>query len=179
MPAVRPLPPRPSLEYERKEAKALLRRLRAGDPDALTRARARYPGLDPIAPARARLADAQRVVAREYGFASWPRLVRYFGDVARHQLAHRQLHGDRDVLDASVRGLLAGHRARRASVGRALAAYVPRFYGLRPDDVLAAPIAEDDARLTVARTHGAPSWEVLLERAAGAGRRGAWGVDPM
>ena len=31
-PALRPLPPRPSLEYERKEAKALLRRLRAQRP---------------------------------------------------------------------------------------------------------------------------------------------------
>ncbi len=34
----RPLPPRPNLEYERKEARALLRRLRVGDPDALVRA---------------------------------------------------------------------------------------------------------------------------------------------
>jgi hypothetical protein len=179
MSAVRPLPPRPSLEYERKEAKALLRRLRAGDPDALARAGARHPGLDPIAPARARLADAQLVVAREYGFVSWPRLVRYFGDVERHQFARRQLHGGRDFLDATVRSLLAGHRARRAWVGRTLAAYVPRFYGVRADDVFAAAITEDDARLAVARTHGAPSWQVLLERAAGVHQPSAWEVDPI
>jgi hypothetical protein len=29
------------------------------------------------------LADAQLVIAREYGFTSWPKLVRYFGDVDR------------------------------------------------------------------------------------------------
>ena len=42
MSTLRPLPPRPSLEYARKEAKALLRRLRAVHPEALVRARARH-----------------------------------------------------------------------------------------------------------------------------------------
>ena len=163
MPVVRPLPSRPSLEYERKEAKALLRRLRAGDRDAIVRARAQHPGFDRTA--RARLADAQLVVAREYGFASWPRLVRWFGDVERHQLARRQVNVGRDSLEASARHLLDGHRAQRAWVGRALAAYVPRFYGLRPDEALAAAITEDDAQLAIARTYCAPSWDVLLERA--------------
>ena len=55
-PALRALPARPSLEFERKEAKALLRRLRAGDPDAVARARVRHPRFDA---AHARLADAQ------------------------------------------------------------------------------------------------------------------------
>ena len=39
MSTVRPLPPRPNLEFEHKEAKALLRQLRAGDPEAIARAR--------------------------------------------------------------------------------------------------------------------------------------------
>src|SRR4051812_26786204 len=86
-PAPRPLPPRPSLEFERKEAKALLRRLRDGDPEALARARARHPAIGAPARDRIRLSDAQLVIAREYGFASWPRLVRYFGDVAHRRHA--------------------------------------------------------------------------------------------
>ena len=49
------LPPRPSLEHLRKQAKALLDEMRRGDPDAL-------------------LADAQLAIARRYGFASWPKL---------------------------------------------------------------------------------------------------------
>ena len=178
MPVVRPLPPRPSLEYDRKEARALLRRLRAGDPEAIARARASHPTLDLNAPARARLADAQLVVAREYGFASWPRLVRYFGDVERQQHSRRQLHGGRDAQDASVRSLLANHRLRRGRAGRILAAYVPRFYGMRVDDIFAATIGEDEARLAVARLHGAPSWQVLLERAAGIPQPGAR-EDPL
>lgn len=179
MPVVRPLPPRPSLEFERKEAKALLRRLRAGDPDAIARARAQRTGLDPASPSLARLADAQLVVAREYGFGSWPRLVRWFGDVERHQLARRQVNVPRDSLEASARHLLDAHRAQRAWVGRTLAAYVPRFYGLRPDEALAAPITAHDARLAIARTYCAPSWEVLLERAAWSDRHpGPWEADP-
>ena len=40
---VRPLPSAPSLEYERKEAKALLKQIRAGDADALHRVSGRIP----------------------------------------------------------------------------------------------------------------------------------------
>ena len=176
---VRPLPSRPSLEYERKEAKALLRRLRAGDRDAIARARAQRAALNLAAPATARLADAQLVVAREYGFASWPRLVRYFGEVERHQHARMQIHGGRDSLEAHAGNLLAGHGRRSAWVARILAAYVPRFYGLRPDEALDSPITEEDTRLAVARSYGAPSWEVLLERAAWSERQpGPWETDP-
>ena len=182
MSALRPLPPRPSLEFEHKEAKALLRRLRAGNPDALARARARHPALDVSAPARIRLADAQLVIAREYGFTSWPRLVRYFGDVDRQRHSHRSIQSDRrDFHDASVRALLVEHRERRAWAGRALASYVPRFYGMRVDEVFASTVSEDDARLAVARSSGFPSWEVLLERTAAEIRQrpGEWEVDPM
>ncbi len=166
MSVLRPLPPRPNLEFEHKEAKALLRRLRAGDADALARARARHPAIDASAPDRIRLADAQLVVARDYGFASWPRLVRWFGDVDRQQHGQWPMQPNRrEHYDATVRGWLAAHRDRRAVVGRALAAYVPRFYGMAVDEVFAAAVTEDDVRLAVARQYGAPSWEVLLERA--------------
>jgi hypothetical protein len=46
-----------------------------------------------------------------------------------------------------------------------LASYVPRFYGMRADDVFASTITEDDARLAVARNNRFASWEVLVERA--------------
>jgi len=181
MSALRPLPSRPSLEYEHKEAKALLRRLRAGDPDSLARARERHPTIDVSPPARIRLADAQLVVAREHGFASWPRLVRWFGDVERQRHGHWQLHAGRGLYEAYVRDLLAEHRTRSSAPGRALAAYVPRFYGLSLDEVFASAVSEDDARLAVARAHGAPSWEVLLERlaATAATRPDDWQADPF
>jgi hypothetical protein len=184
-PNVRPLPARPSLAYERKQAKALLRRLRAGDPDALARARARHPGFDTAHPAAARLADAQLVLAREYGFASWPRLVRYYEAAERllHRVRRSRASGPGgDVLARAVRHLLARHGAGDAQAARQLAAYVPRFYGLRPEAALAATVSEDDARLAVARQYGFASWEAAQGSAGGqekARRQSTWeGIAP-
>ncbi len=67
----RHLPDRPSLEHLRKQARALLRAYRRGEADARTRL-ATDTALQ--ATTRPRLADAQRVLAREYGFASWSAL---------------------------------------------------------------------------------------------------------
>jgi hypothetical protein len=70
----RPIPARPSLEFDRKQAKALLDALHRGDGDAARRFRAHHPRFGPQGAGRgAALHDAQLVVAREYGFASWPR----------------------------------------------------------------------------------------------------------
>src|SRR5690349_1989833 len=74
---VKPLPLEPSLEFERKHAKALLRGLHAGHPAAIARLVESHPKHRSIAYeslAGLRLADAQLIIAREYGFASWPRL---------------------------------------------------------------------------------------------------------
>ena len=51
----RTLPDRPSLDHLKKQAKSLLDDLRATQPDA-------------------QLADALHALARDYGFASWPKL---------------------------------------------------------------------------------------------------------
>jgi hypothetical protein len=51
----RDLPDRPDFDHLKKQAKALLRKLREWQPEAT-------------------LADAQHALAREYGFASWPKL---------------------------------------------------------------------------------------------------------
>jgi hypothetical protein len=181
MSTLRPLPPRPSLEYARKEAKALLRRLRAGDPDTRARARAVDNQIDTIDATRIQLAHAQLVLAREHGFASWPRLVRYIGDVERQQQGHIQLHGGLADYEAQARSLLAQHRARDSWVGRSFAAYVPRFYGVGVEQVFASAVSEDEARLAVARGYGAPSWDVLVERLEGGARSspGDWQSDPM
>lgn len=79
-----PLPARPSLVYYRKQAKALVKQVRAGDESALRRVEASHPHLGARS-ARARpvtqsapftLADAQLVVARELGARSWAELKR-------------------------------------------------------------------------------------------------------
>ncbi len=71
---VRPLPPNPSLDKQRKLAKALARDYWRGRPAAIERVRALHPR--PPAPTAFALSDAQLVVARGYGFAGWPHLKR-------------------------------------------------------------------------------------------------------
>jgi len=65
------LPPRPNLEHLKAQAKVLLRSLEEGSSDAIQRHRAFASTTLSSSP---KLADAQFVIAREYGFASWPKL---------------------------------------------------------------------------------------------------------
>lgn len=71
--ADRHFPVRPNLEQLKHQAKDLLRALRRGDPAALAELAKHHPRR--IAPADARLVDAQFALARSYGLPSWPRLV--------------------------------------------------------------------------------------------------------
>ena len=84
------LPDRPSLAQLRKRAKELLQQLRSGNPAANERLRKYKSGVtDPI------LADAQFVLAREYGFESWPRLVHHIEAALTPELEqHRRIAED-------------------------------------------------------------------------------------
>jgi ankyrin repeat protein len=66
------LPSRPSLDQLRRLAKELRDTARSGDPAALGRIAARAPA---AGPGPVTLAGAQLVIAREYGYPSWPQLV--------------------------------------------------------------------------------------------------------
>ena len=59
------LPDRPSLDHLRKQAKALLKALRRQNP-------------------RASLSEAQHTLARDYGFANWPKLKAHAERLAAH-----------------------------------------------------------------------------------------------
>jgi hypothetical protein len=69
----RQLPDRPSLEQLKKQSKSLLQAAQAGDTDALGRFRVlrAFSATLEIQPGALALHDAQSVIAREYGFASW------------------------------------------------------------------------------------------------------------
>src|SRR4029453_5198265 len=74
----RQLPARPNLEQLKKQAKSLLHEARARDTAALHRFAA-LPGfsgksIEQIGAADLALHDAQSVIAREHGFASWTAL---------------------------------------------------------------------------------------------------------
>jgi ankyrin repeat protein len=69
-----------NLEHLRKQAKRLLRQIHAGDPDAV----ALVAEFHPLPHAAVKLADAQLITARMYGFASWPKLKQHVDIVARY-----------------------------------------------------------------------------------------------
>src|SRR5690349_16399589 len=96
----RSLPPRPSLENLRKQAKDLAKAYRAGEPDAIARVAAQ--GRTTSSMQRFTLVDAQHVIAREYGLKSWPRLVRYL----TLEPGARRLH-ELDVLFQDLPGVRA------------------------------------------------------------------------
>ncbi len=81
-----PLPASANLEHLRKQAKELLAALRVNDPFAHARWKAFHPEHSPAPSASAHfavsLSEAQFVIAREYGFASWPRLKRHVESLA-------------------------------------------------------------------------------------------------
>jgi hypothetical protein len=69
----RHFPVRPDLDQLKHQAKDLLRAVRRGDASAVAELQKHHPRR--IAPADAKLADAQLALARSYGLPSWPRLA--------------------------------------------------------------------------------------------------------
>lgn len=114
---VAPLPSQPSLEKQKNDAKALMVAYCRGEPDA----RARVAALHPSAPQpeQFKLADAQLVIARGYGFDSWPKLKRKIEALTQtpvEQFVAAVKAGD----VAAVRELLEGSRDVAATINAPL-----------------------------------------------------------
>ena len=111
----RALPERPDLEQQKKLAKDLLRAYRRSDADATQRISAALPDKRDIT-----LADAQFVLAREYGFASWPALKEHIEGLATDRLPpveqFKQAVRRRDA--QSLRRVLQRFEDARAAINR-------------------------------------------------------------
>jgi GNAT superfamily N-acetyltransferase len=126
---VRDLPGDPSLEHLKNQARALQRRVRAGDPDAVEAVREFHPRSAAVtgeSPGLAgfSLADAQLVIAREYGLASWARLRRSIEVVIRPVASPREL--------ARAFELIGARRAPALEQDRYFLQLARRFPGDRP-----------------------------------------------
>ena len=102
-PFSRTFPSRPDLAQQSKQAKELLERFAEGDVESRARVRAALPDKPRIT-----LADAQFVIAREYGFVNWAALKRHIESVVEPvrspiELVHEAFHR-RDA--SAVRRLL-------------------------------------------------------------------------
>ena len=122
-----------NLEQQKKQARDLLRAMRAGNADAFARLRrhhARWAALDESAVRQlVSLHDAQFVLAREQGFASWPKLKAYaeplFGPAA-HPVVRRGCR-----LDDRPRAWFAAHtRFGRPGGARTNSRMAPAFLRL-------------------------------------------------
>ena len=155
----RTLPSRPDLEQQKKLAKELLREFRSGDAESIARIRAELPDKSDIA-----LADAQFVLAREYGFASWRELKDHIDKRAADakppiERFKRALHeGDAKTL----RTLLERHEEVRAAVNTPI-------FGFDSPALVAAP---DNVEVV----------DVLLEFGADPNKKSSWwagGFHPL
>ncbi len=81
----------PDLDQLKRQAKELLKAFLAGAPEASAEVKAHYHRGDPAAFS---LHDAQLVIARGYGFESWPKLKAYVDGVTVARLADAVRAGD-------------------------------------------------------------------------------------
>lgn len=104
---IRCLPDNPDLEHLRNQARDLQRGVRGGDAEAVDAVREHHPRFEDAIGRRCSLADAQLVIARSYGFASWARLKRHV-EVVRSHTRKPHLVEIRDDADGAERLLRLG-----------------------------------------------------------------------
>jgi ankyrin repeat protein len=167
------LPSNPSVENLRKQAKSLRRAVLANDPDGLARVREFRPRRAD-AGRRFQLSDAQFVIARTYGFASWSKLKQYVEVVEGHSfmpphpksVSDKESPSDRFIRLACL-DYLADHVERREQAREMLAqtpsiAFENIFTASTVGDVEAVTRMLE-AKPELATTRGGPhNWEPLL-----------------
>jgi hypothetical protein len=71
---IQPLPDHADLAHLKSQAQDLLKQARLTNAGALARFREFHPHYDRLLRTGVKLADAQLVIARSYGFLSWPKV---------------------------------------------------------------------------------------------------------
>jgi hypothetical protein len=169
-----PLPDEPSVEHLRHQARTLQRAVRTGDPEAVAEVAQRHPGgpLEAAAYASFALSEAQVVVARRYGFASWARLERQVEVIVRYsRFPDRMAASEAGPADRFLRMACLSYESTGPvewAEARALLADHPEISeGSAPVAAAAGDVAALDRVLqsdpAAARREGGPyRWEPLL-----------------
>lgn len=172
------LPPNPNLEYLAKQAKELLRELRTAATGAIVRIRSQHPKFadqpDGISETSFRLADAQLVIAREYGFESWTKLKRRVEALTAESPVHEHVIGVEaffsrftiakpsmplvEWLQPQADLLLELHAQRNPVV--VMVCQLNHMPAQRPtvEQLFESPMSLDDARQTIAAAYLFKSW---------------------
>jgi len=156
-----------NLEQQKKQARELLRAVRSGNTDALARLRSRHRRWAQTGDTAVRqemaLHDAQFVIAREQGFASWTKL-RAYAEGSTQGRHTRVFVADVKWIADRVQGLVRTRQSAGPAALEQIREWHPRFSGCSDEEILQAPFSEEDARLVYAREHGFDSWDDLAER---------------
>jgi hypothetical protein len=150
----RELPAKPNLEHLKKQAKKLLHDFQQSEPAAVERFRSLAP-----ATASPKLAEAQHIIAREYGFAGWLELKERVDSLA-------SAHKPAELLCAAVRAgdaskvarVLEDHPELKSQINEPMA-----DYGAGMQAILAAVQRSD--RKTI---------DVMLQAGADINARSRW-----
>jgi ankyrin repeat protein len=155
------------LEQQKKQARELLRAIRAGNEDAISRLRrhhSRWTTSDEATVLQlVALHDAQFVLAREQGFASWPKLKAY-AEPSSHSRHTRLFVADVGWIADRVQGLLRTRQSAGPAALEQIREWHPRFADRTDEEIRQAPFTEEDARLVYAREHGFETWNDLVGR---------------
>jgi ankyrin repeat protein len=150
--SLRELPARPNLEHLKNQAHSLHRLCLAADPEAI----ARFTALGITSP-QPKLADALHVIAREYGFDTWPALKLHIeaGSEDPVEALTAAVKSDDAAL---VRTVLGRHPSLRSSINEPL----PN-YGFEAPAIMAA-VNHDNREMV----------DVLLDAGANINERSRW-----
>ena len=155
------------LDQQKKQARELLRALRAGNEEAVARLRrwhTRWAVVDDATVRQlAALHDAQFVLAREQGFASWTRLKAY-AEPQSHPRHTRLFVADVAWIEDRVQGLLRTRQSAGPAALEQIREWHPRFADCTDEEIRQAEFTGDDAHLVYAREHGFETWEDLANR---------------
>jgi ankyrin repeat protein len=156
-----------NLEQQKKQARELLRAIRSGNADAFSRLRRHHARWEAFDDATVRqlvsLHDAQFVLAREQGFASWPKLKAYAEPSSRSR--HTRLFvADLTWITDRVHGLVRTRNSAGPAALEQIREWHPRFADWTDEQIRQASFTEEDARLVYAREHGFETWEDLASR---------------
>ena len=164
------LPAAPDLAQQRKRAKDFLKAVRVGDGEALARFRYGHPryanSADDIICRDAQLSDAQWVIAREYGFTSWPRLKRHIEELDGNAEPCRPFETELGYYRDRAAGMLSVHRTGERNALRLVRQFHPGFRGASETDIRAAALTQADTELILAREHGFPTWDAFAQHIA-------------
>ena len=155
------------LEQQKKQARELLRAMRSGDADAIARLRrhhARWAAADDSeVRVHVSLHDAQFALARELGFASWPKLKAH-ADPATRLGQTRFYETDLAWIMDRVHGLLRTRSSAGPAALEQIREWHPRFCDWSDEEIRQAPFTVEDALLVYAREHGFETWDELASR---------------